>query len=270
MADSPRERRLRNDFAAIQKLQSESTILDFVAIGALPESYTLIFRGLGVWKPDHHPDVLTRDEHQVVVRLSAGYPRMMPELVWKTPIFHPNISSSGVVCLGGYGSYWVPSVTLDELCTMLWDMIRYKNFDPDSPYNRQAALWAKQHGAARFPIDPRPIRNKVAGGASAVRTAAAAPFRAPTLDSASHSGPQSPFATRDRNDQRVALASSGAAPAAARTSDPMARAAAMLNPVEAEIVIAEVIDHGPALAGSASGGSPVVSRPPSGDILFID
>ena len=67
---------------------------------------------------------------------------MMPELAWKSPIFHPNISASGVVCLGGYGTYWVPSLALDELCSMLWDMIRYENFDETSPYNREAAAWA--------------------------------------------------------------------------------------------------------------------------------
>jgi hypothetical protein len=241
MADSPRERRLRNDFAAIQKLQSESTILDFTAVGALPEAYTLIFRGVGVWKPDHHPDVLPRDEHQVVVRLGAGYPRMMPELIWKTPIFHPNISSSGVVCLGGYGSYWAPSVTLDELCTMLWDMIRYKNFDPDSPYNRQAAIWAKHQGPSRFPLDPRPIRNKVA--ATTPSGAAITPAAATTLRASPFRAPTPP------------------------------RAAAMHAPVEAEIIIAEVIDEGPAMNGpafAAAGASPVVSRPPSGDILIIE
>lgn len=265
MADSPRERRLRNDFAAIQKLQSESTILDFTAVGALPEAYTLIFRGVGVWKPDHHPDVLPRDEHQVVVRLGAGYPRMMPELIWKTPIFHPNISSSGVVCLGGYGSYWAPSVTLDELCTMLWDMIRYKNFDPDSPYNRQAAIWAKHQGPSRFPLDPRPIRNKVAAttpsGAAitpaAATTLRASPFRAPTPPPVPHAA------------MNPAMSSSFGA----RTSQPAARVAAMHAPVEAEIIIAEVIDEGPAMNGpafAAAGASPVVSRHPSGDILIIE
>lgn len=295
MADTPRERRLRNDFAAIQKLQSESSILDFVAIGALPESYTLIFRGLGVWKTELNHDVLTRDEHQVVVRFNASYPRMMPELVWKTPIFHPNISSSGVVCLGGYGTYWVPSVTLDELCTMLWDMIRYKNFDPESPYNRQAAIWAKQQNGARFPIDPRPIRNKIAtngamplGGRMPTEPAKApssvrdvtstldrlfpsrqtqSPFRSSSADAGSFGGPPAPHFPREQSGHNVA--NSANSNVGGRGSDPMARAAAMLSPVDAEIVIAEVIDHSTGMPGSI-GGAPVVSRQASSDILFIE
>ena len=91
---------------------------------------------------------------------------MMPDLAWKTPIFHPNISGSGVVCLGGYGTHWVPSLHLDELCGMLWDMIRYQNFDVDSPYNREAALWAKTQRTFQLPLDDRPLRDRLAGVAS--------------------------------------------------------------------------------------------------------
>jgi hypothetical protein len=88
---------------------------------------------------------------------------MMPELLWKTPIFHPNISASGVVCLGGYAAHWVPSLTLDELCVMLWDVVRYENFDIASPYNREAAFWAKGQDPEHFPVDPRPLRDRLAG-----------------------------------------------------------------------------------------------------------
>ena len=86
----------------------------------------------------------------------------MPDLAWKTPIFHPNISGSGIVCLGGYGTHWVPSLNLDELCTMLWDMIRYQNYDVESPYNREAANWARIQTDISLPIDTRPIRDRVA------------------------------------------------------------------------------------------------------------
>ena len=55
-------------------------------------------------------------DHVVKIDLGAAYPRMIPDLAWQTPIFHPNISASGVVCLGGYGTHWVPSLNLDELC----------------------------------------------------------------------------------------------------------------------------------------------------------
>jgi hypothetical protein len=51
---------------------------------------------------------------------------------------------------------------------MLWDMIRYENYDETSPYNREAAAWAKNQTSFHLPIDPRPLRDKLAGNALAV------------------------------------------------------------------------------------------------------
>jgi len=166
MRESPRTRRLRSDLKALQELAAESSIFEFSPYGTPPDFYILRFRGRGFWKPEPTGEVVVREEHEVHVRLGASYPRMMPELAWKSPIFHPNISASGVVCLGGYGTYWVPSLSLDELCGMLWDMIRYENFDESSPYNREAAAWAKGQTFFRLPIDDRPLRNKLAKGKS--------------------------------------------------------------------------------------------------------
>jgi len=164
MRDSPRHRRLRSDQRALERLKSESGILDYMAYGTPAETYIVRYRGLGFWRPDPASHVAVRDLHEVRIGLGAAYPRMMPELSWQTPIFHPNISAAGIVCLGGYGTYWVPSLSLDELVEMLWDMIRYKNFDPNSPYNREAAAWVKLQNEYRLPIDDRPLRNLVASG----------------------------------------------------------------------------------------------------------
>src|SRR4030095_9675368 len=162
MKESPRIRRLRSDHQALAQLAAESTIFDFQAYGTPPDFYVLRFRGHGVCKRERQGEILVREEHEVHVRLGASYPRTMPELAWKSPVFHPNISASGVVCLGGYGTYWVPSLTLDELCTMLWDMVRYENYDEKSPYNREAALWIKVQSRYRMPLDGRPLRDRVA------------------------------------------------------------------------------------------------------------
>lgn len=165
MRDTPRMRRLRTDRKGLEHLRAESSIFDFDPTGEPCERYVLRFYGRGIWRPEAPHHIAVREMHEVRVKLGASYPRMMPELTWMTPIFHPNISASGVVCLGGYGTHWVPSLSLDELCGMLWDMIRYRNFDVDSPYNREAALWAKTQSRYSFPLDERPIRDRVAQGA---------------------------------------------------------------------------------------------------------
>ncbi|QDU25494.1 Ubiquitin-conjugating enzyme [Anatilimnocola aggregata] len=164
-ATSPRLRRLHSDLRAMQQLQAESSILHFTADGDLPEAYQIRFLGRGLMRGENSGPIELQERHEVTIRLGAGYPRMMPEIRWKSPIFHPNISGNGSVCLGGYGTYWVPSLTLDELCHMLWDMIRYENYDVTSPYNREAALWAKTQSSHKLPLDARPLRDRLARAA---------------------------------------------------------------------------------------------------------
>src|SRR5262245_58512168 len=158
MYESPRMRRLRNDLAALERLRTESSIFRFSAQGHPPYSYYLAFQGKGLWRDRGKSKIL--ETHRVEVKLGASYPRTMPEIRWMTPIYHPNISEIGMVCLGGYGTHWVPSVQLDELCMMLWDMLRYHNYDIRSPYNRDAALWVAGQTTFVFPMDPRSLRDR--------------------------------------------------------------------------------------------------------------
>jgi ubiquitin-protein ligase len=157
MYQSPRMRRLRNDRAALERLRSESSVFRFTAQGDPPGQYHIVFQGKGLWRD--RGKVRTLETHRLEIKLGASYPRTMPEIRWMTPIYHPNISEIGMVCLGGYGTHWVPSVQLDELCIMLWDMVRYHNYDIRSPYNRDAALWVANQTAILFPTDPRPLRD---------------------------------------------------------------------------------------------------------------
>ena len=163
MRESPRIRRLHTDQRALEALKEESTIIDFKPFGEPPEKYKVRFYGRGLTRESSSSPVLVHEMHEVTISLGASYPRVMPELQWKTPIYHPNISAAGIVCLGGYGTHWVPSLNLDEMCEMLWDMIRYANYDISSPYNREAADWAGQQREYDFPVDPRPIRDKLSG-----------------------------------------------------------------------------------------------------------
>jgi ubiquitin-protein ligase len=163
MHDSPRIRRLKNDFAALDRLRSESSIFQFKASGNPPHHYQITLRGKGLCR--EHGKIKIVHSHSIEIKLGSSYPRTIPEIRWLTPIYHPNISEIGLVCLGGYGTHWVPSVQLDELCTMLWDMTRYHNYDIRSPYNRDAALWVANQTSILFPTDSRPLRDvRVAKG----------------------------------------------------------------------------------------------------------
>ncbi len=159
--ESPRIRRLRSDHSALERLMAESSVLKFrvqKGDGRLPpQHYIIEFRGKSLAR--ERGPVAVRAHHEVEIKLGASYPRTMPEIRWLTPIYHPNISEIGMVCLGGYGTHWVPSLNLDELCGMLWDMARFHNYDIRSPYNREAALWVANQKSFLFPLDTRPLRD---------------------------------------------------------------------------------------------------------------
>jgi ubiquitin-protein ligase len=161
MYESPRIRRLRSDLAAMERLQAESSVLRFRASKhdhrTPPQHYVITFHGKSLAR--ERGPVVVRDRHEVEIKLGASYPRTMPEIRWLSPIYHPNISEIGMVCLGGYGTHWVPSLNLDELCGMLWDMARFHNYDIRSPYNRESALWVANQTAYLFPLDARPLRD---------------------------------------------------------------------------------------------------------------
>jgi ubiquitin-protein ligase len=155
--ESPRIRRLRSDLAAMDRLKADSSVLTFRPAGTPPQQFLISFHGKSLARD--RGKVVVRDQHQVEIKLGASYPRTMPEVRWLTPIYHPNISEIGMVCLGAYGTHWVPSLALDELCVMLWDMARFQNYDIRSPYNREAAQWAANQSTFRFPVDSRPLRD---------------------------------------------------------------------------------------------------------------
>jgi ubiquitin-protein ligase len=157
MHETPRLRRLRNDLAAMERLRDDSSVLRFRSSGKPAQHYVIELRGRSLAR--HRGKVIISERHEVEIKLGASYPRSMPELRWLTPIYHPNISEIGMVCLGGYGTHWVPSLNLDELVGMLWDMARYHNYDVRSPYNRDAALWVANQSTFAFPLDPRPLRD---------------------------------------------------------------------------------------------------------------
>lgn len=160
--DDPRTRRLKADYESMKQLKEASTILEFVAHGDPPERYVVTFKGRGLKRKGENEPVEVTEVHRCEIQLGIDYPRSQPYLKWITEIYHPNIAVSGAVCLGGYSTNWSPALGLDELCEMLWDMVRFANYDTESPYNYRAAQWAKTQKEYDFPIDTRPLRDKVA------------------------------------------------------------------------------------------------------------
>jgi len=190
--DTPRVRRLKADADAMKLLKENSTIVDFQAHGDPAERYLITLKGKGLLRKSEADPVEVAEVHRVEIRLGIDYPRSRPDLQWLTAIYHPNISAVGAVCLGGYSTNWVPSLGLAELSEMLWDMVRYANYDPKSAYNYAAGRWSETQTQYDFPLDPRNLRDRMtktvgdniikftapgAGAKPAEKAAPAAPLR---------------------------------------------------------------------------------------------
>ena len=159
--DTPRTRRLKADADAMKLLKENSTIVDYQAFGDPAERYLITLKGKGLIRKGESDPVDVAEVHRVEIRLGIDYPRSRPDLQWLTSIYHPNISAVGAVCLGGYSTNWVPSLGLAELCEMLWDMVRYANYDPKSAYNYAAGRWSETQATFDFPLDSRAIRDRM-------------------------------------------------------------------------------------------------------------
>jgi ubiquitin-protein ligase len=160
---SPRERRLYFELQRLEELRDQSTVFDFEAFGDPPERYIFTFHGRGL--KGGKGRIAPTDVHQVEVKLLRDYPISRPEFVWKTPVYHPNLFG-GTVCLGSWGMSWTPTFTLDQAAEILWDMARFAILNPRSsgPSGAdESAHWAKVDEKYGFPVDKRPLRDKVVG-----------------------------------------------------------------------------------------------------------
>ena len=70
------------------------------------------------------------------IRVTADYPHAPPMISFVTRIFHPNVSTSGEICLDILKKEWSPAWTLQAACRAI--MMLLENPEPDSPLNCDA------------------------------------------------------------------------------------------------------------------------------------
>lgn len=164
--------RLDHDYADMQAFKKDSTILDFEAIGDPPEKYIITFNGSSLVPSKGEEGAKLGGAQQIELTMGADYPRHQPQIRWLTPIAHPNISHGGV-CLGNYANSWTPYFKLVDLIEILWDYSRLAVLNPHGGYRQEGvAIWDKWRRKFEFPVDRRPLRDKVFGnneGSSIVR-----------------------------------------------------------------------------------------------------
>lgn len=141
------------DLARLRALAQTSAGKISVLQDSRPDRYIVELRYLTAGSRDY-PRV-KQPASRVVIDLGARYPFQPPAASVVTPIFHPNVFSSGLVCLG---AKWLPSEGMDLFVQRI---ARLLTFDPlllnlQSAANGEAMHWyrrtAQAHPAA-FPSD---------------------------------------------------------------------------------------------------------------------
>jgi len=173
------ERRRTEDLRRLRELSTASNgriVIENVD-GDPPRSVTLVLRYRSAKGEDFPP--ATVDQSRVRVDFPSRYPMIAPKATILTPIFHPNVYTSGLICLG---DTWMPTETLDALVRRI---IRLITFDPlvsggEPPANQTALRWYKRlrkQSPNPFPTDTVTLDKSSGKPASRVKFGDAAPER---------------------------------------------------------------------------------------------
>ena len=154
------QERLHQESEWLKELAAKSSLIEVEPTeGDPPRKYRASIKCKGMMlHPTKRKPTLTAN-HVMEIYLPAGipgYPNEAPYVLCLTPHFHPNISpENNMVCIG-IERDWESSLDIAWLITHLADMITYRVYGFDKPYNQKAVKWAKAN-KSKLPLDKRPL-----------------------------------------------------------------------------------------------------------------
>jgi ubiquitin-conjugating enzyme E2 D len=117
-----------------------------------------LFRWDGcIFGPDDSPFV--GGVFKLSIQFPVDYPFRAPHVQFKTKIYHPNINSSGLICLDILKAQWSPALTISKVLLSITSLLTDPN--PDDPfvpdianlykqdreaYNEEARRWTMLYG----------------------------------------------------------------------------------------------------------------------------
>ena len=148
------ERRVQDVQKLRQLAEQAPTRLTIGRVSGAPPSQIEIELRFKTAPSRQYPSAV-QDLTRVTIDLPSRYPLIAPIAAIRTPILHPNVYSSGQICLG---VTWMPTLGLDFLVKRIVQII---TFDPavlneKSPANGDALSWYREalhHHSHAFPTD---------------------------------------------------------------------------------------------------------------------
>ncbi len=152
---SDRQARLRRDQEVLTEIASRFPYFDVKpGAGQPPTSYEMTFHFPGYINVEGS----TSNRHEVIMKMPREYPRGSkadPRFDFKsTPVYHPNVSGTGWICLGfGHNQKWHFGYRIEDLVYQVAEIIIFSpsSFNLRSPA-RSMADWPSWIAAHQTPL----------------------------------------------------------------------------------------------------------------------
>jgi len=136
--------RVKNEIASCSRYLRHSIELDEFSPSSFPLEVRVELKGVSALELSENGSV-TRDRHRFSIILSREYPFEKPLVIWRTPIFHPNImmpEDGGHVCIKLLDE-WSFNSTLLSFIKGIETLLLNPN--PESPFGTKSCTMAAEY-----------------------------------------------------------------------------------------------------------------------------